>query len=488
MLRFCQARTFPSVPGKAKVQDYDSGPEECAFFLEQVVSAGGIKDPAPGCVPASSRWPFVRVWAERGGKILGEVAQWPARASSQPTWFSARKLGFRLAAASSATLRIEVRDGSTVLASAQTDMKDLQVHQRISLAADVQPGVPKSSVSFQILDCQAVLRPRTVYLVRHGESEWNKAQSSLNLHGMVRTTDHPLSAKGRDQAEALRHLLQIEFDKARSGKASPSVAPMLKPGLILASPLGRALQTAVITYGPLLDKADAHENEMVLVPNCKEKQNFGGLDTVCTKLGEEILQSSQEELKSLYSDLEKDTFIINSFRQLRFDLEEVQERWWPEGQAESTAQMKARMQEFMYQLLFSSQECLVVFGHSLFFQQLMREFMSEDVRRSETGQLLSKSKLPNCGVVRLDLALAPAHAFDFLPPLRRFLPRGFSPSSAPADHLFAELQFALRSEQMKGSDEDAGRPLHQGEKAQNKHVTCVACGMKLHKHMWPREF
>jgi len=399
-----QARTFPPVPGKATVLDYASSAsaaEECAFFLEQVVSVPGIDDAMRAC--ASSRLPYVRVWVESGGKTLGEVAEWPSRPSSHPSWFSARKLGLRMAAALSATLRIEVCDGSTVLGSAQTNMKDLRVHQRIELAADVRPGVQKSSVVFQILDCQAVLRPKSVYLIRHGESEWNKAQRSLNLHGMVRTTDHPLSAKGRDQAEALRHLLQMELDKAGSDKADPSVAPMLQPGLILASPLGRALQTAIIAYGPLLEKAKLGRNELVLAPNCKEKQNFGGLDTVCTKLGEEILQSSQEELRVLYSRLEKDKFIVDAFRQLRFDVEEVQERWWPEGQAESTGQLKARMREFMYQLLFSSQESLVIFGHSLFFQQLMREFLSDDVRKSVVGQQLSKSKLPNCGVVRLQV-------------------------------------------------------------------------------------
>ncbi|CAE7500615.1 EXD3, partial [Symbiodinium pilosum] len=197
---------------------------------------------------------------------------------------------------------------------------------------------------------------------------------------MVRTTDHPLSKKGRNQAEALRNLLQIELDKAHAGNANPSVAQMLQPGMVMASPLGRALQTAVIAYGPLQDKAESvRQTELVLAPNCKEKQNFGGLDTVCTKMGEEILATSLDELKSLYSDLEKDKFIVNSFQQMRFDLEEVLDRWWPDGQAESTAQLKARLQEFMFQLLFSSQESVVVFGHSLFFQQLMREFLSDDV-------------------------------------------------------------------------------------------------------------
>jgi len=175
----------------------------------------------------------------------------------------------------------------------------------------------------------------------------------------------------------------------------------LQPGVIMASPLGRALQTAVIAYGPLAKASEAHE--MILAPNAKEKQNFGGLDTVCTKMGEEILLSTQEELRSLYADQTKDAYVADLFKQLRFDLEEVQERWWSDGQAESTKQLEARLDEFMYQLLFMPKASVVVFGHSLFFQQLVRKFLSEDMRTSEFGQQLCKQKLSNCGVLRLDM-------------------------------------------------------------------------------------
>ena len=46
-------------------------------------------------------------------------------------------------------------------------------------------------------------RRKRLYVIRHGESEWNKAQSGLDLPSMYAQVDHPLSAEGRRQAEAL---------------------------------------------------------------------------------------------------------------------------------------------------------------------------------------------------------------------------------------------------------------------------------------------
>lgn len=396
-----QARAFDST---GKVGTYSGG--ECAFFLEQVWNVPCLEQ--PNMCAAVNRNPSVVVWVEASARPLGQMAEWPSKSSSQPAWFSARCLGFQLSAEtlqnSSAILCVELRDASTVLGSLQLPMKDLALHQRLQKALNTnQQGAPPV-VSFQILDCKAVLRPRTVYLVRHGESQWNKAQGKMDIHGMVRTTDHSLSAKGREQAEKLCHALRTELEKDLAGTAHPSIGPMLRPGMIMTSPLGRALQTAVIAYGPILTKAAAPcKNQMVLAPNCKEKQNLGGLDTHCTKVGEEILQGCQEELHNLYSGTEKEKFMVSTFEQMQFDLEEVKDTWWPPGQSESTKQLQARLEEFMYQLLFASQQSIVVFGHSLFFQQLMRRFFSDSYRPNELAQRLSTGKLPNCGVVRLDL-------------------------------------------------------------------------------------
>lgn len=401
-----KARTFPLIGGAAQVGNHSGG--TCAFFLEQVTNVPS-SDSQPGMCSGVSRHPSVVVWAEVSGKPLGQVAEWPSKTCLQPAWFSARSLGFQLGAdAASAVLRVELRDASSVLASLQLPMKDLLLHERLAKPLDTtQPGA-RPVVSFQILDSKVVLRPRTVYLVRHGESQWNKAQGKLDIHGMVRTTDHSLSSKGREQAETLGRLMQAELNKDGGGTlretANANVAPMLRPDIIMASPLGRALQTAVIAYGPILAKtSEQHQHELILAPNAKEKQNLGGLDTHCTKIGQEILQGCQEELQNLYAGSGKEKIIDAVFEHFQYDLEEVNARWWPEGQSESTKQLHGRLEEFMYQLLFASHESIVVFGHSLFFQQLMRKYFNESYKQNELAQKLSFGKLPNCGVVRLEL-------------------------------------------------------------------------------------
>jgi broad specificity phosphatase PhoE len=65
-------------------------------------------------------------------------------------------------------------------------------------------------------------RPLTVYLVRHGETQWNREGRCQGV------TDIPLTEKGIQQAEALGR-----------GFATK------RPSLILASPLQRAHETAI---------------------------------------------------------------------------------------------------------------------------------------------------------------------------------------------------------------------------------------------------
>ena len=47
---------------------------------------------------------------------------------------------------------------------------------------------------------------KTLYLVRHGESKWNEAQSDVNLVNMMKTVDHPLNGTGIEQANKLNTL------------------------------------------------------------------------------------------------------------------------------------------------------------------------------------------------------------------------------------------------------------------------------------------
>ena len=63
--------------------------------------------------------------------------------------------------------------------------------------------------------------PLSVHLVRHGETEWNRDGRCQGV------TDIPLTPKGLSQAEAVAATFAAK-----------------RPGLILSSPLQRALETA----------------------------------------------------------------------------------------------------------------------------------------------------------------------------------------------------------------------------------------------------
>lgn len=80
-----------------------------------------------------------------------------------------------------------------------------------------------------------------LFLLRHGQTEWNRAG---RLQGHL---DSPLTGTGRSQALRMRDLL-------------PDPAGMLR----LSSPLGRAVETARLVFGPLPFQTDARLAEIAL--------------------------------------------------------------------------------------------------------------------------------------------------------------------------------------------------------------------------------
>lgn len=268
------------------------------------------------------------------------------------------------------------------------------------LESEINKAITPCRLAFQILDSSVVTQKRQVFFVRHGESLWNAAQSKMQLHEMGRQTDHPLSAKGRAQAEALSaRLARASADGASGG----SEQLLFQPGVAFcSSPLTRAIQTAVIALGPTMVKQGDCSGELTLMANAREKQNFGGLDTHSTKVGAQVLQSTLDQLRDVYAGGED---ILDTFSQLRFDTQEVQDRWWCEEQAESPERLNQRLEEFLSQLLCFPATVVVVVGHSHFFRSFFQRFLSEEfrVRQPAFAQQLAKSKLNNCGVVRLEL-------------------------------------------------------------------------------------
>jgi broad specificity phosphatase PhoE len=414
MVSTSTARQFPhrqlassseASPLKAikSVRDLATVNGECLLFLERATNvpyADAIRDLTCQAVTTRAHGePSVRAWAEDAdGKLVGKVAEWPSKhCNTAPSWYTAYSLGFPMGHEGVSRLNIELRDGSALIASCTVPYADLPGHSMVHKEMDIRPPASQTgdrpcSVTFQVIDSAEVLAKRTVYFVRHGESSWNKAQSKLDLYEMGRQTDHPLSSKGREQAEELSSLVNEAQDN-----------DLLHPDVIYVSPLTRAIQTAVIGLRSVLAQPDF--GHLVLMANAREKQNFGGFDSKPCCTGSNVLKRTLDELVLLYKGQKGADEVVKAFQKLKIDTAEVEDRWWHNVQAESPAQLKGRLSEFMAQLKYSPYKSIVVVGHSHFFRAVFKEFVSDSFkeRRKDFADQLSKMKLSNCGVARLSL-------------------------------------------------------------------------------------
>lgn len=400
--------------------EWGRGGGECYLLLERCCDiprqsrSSFCSNPTSACQGEGAEekgHPFVRVWAERtDGTRLGREAEWPVRRSAQaPSWFCAKPLGVRIAEEPDTMLRLQVRDAGGLVGELSAMLGQLPGAQAIVetplIMAEAYSARKPSTVTFQVLDSSVVLRPRTVFFIRHAESTWNAAQSKGDLTTMAQTTDHPISVKGRGQAEGLRD----RIDKAQARDLAHARA-MLGADAFYVSPLTRAIQTAVIGLGPGLLGSEAEEaGELMLMGSAREKQNFGGRDSMSTKTGADILRNAHRELCDLYNEDPDDQEEIDRvFGRLRFDVRDAEEEWWCPENSDSKKELGHRLDDFISQLLYTPHRTAVVVGHSHFFREVYRKFLSAEWERSNVkfSKELKQGKMDNCGVVRVELDAA----------------------------------------------------------------------------------
>jgi broad specificity phosphatase PhoE len=164
-----------------------------------------------------------------------------------------------------------------------------------------------------------------IYLIRHGQSEFNAAHGPGLPDPMIR--DAPLTAKGVEQARAARR------EVARLGIR-----------LVIASPLTRALQTAQHIFG------GTHEINVMVEP--RER-----LEHSCD------VGSPPDALRAAFPDL---------------DFDHIPEVWWHTGTPnelgytpEPTQEFSHRIGQFAAQLATMSPRPIAVVGHGNTFRQLV---------------------------------------------------------------------------------------------------------------------
>lgn len=352
--------------------------------------------------------PQVRAWASTvEGKLIGHEAEWPSRVNTRsPKWFSARPLGApRLLGAQDAVLHMELRDGVQVVGRLQAPFVDLVSLRVITMAFNMLGSdCPPASVTFKVLDSWSFrMGFRTVYFVRHGESVWNAAQNKAKFHEMAAEFDHPLSSVGASQAERLRQ--RIAKGIAASSGADTAAVELSNPDVLYVSPLCRAIQTALIAFGPSQVKMN---QEMVLMASARENQNFGGLDSMSRMRGAQIVRHAGESLKRVYPKQEDEHKLDNAlsvWKQQAFDVQDAQEQWWCLGPMDTAKQIQTRVQDFMAQIMYAPHKTSIVVGHSHFFRSVFKACICEEFaeRNSSLAEGITSKKLSNCGVARVTL-------------------------------------------------------------------------------------
>ena len=102
---------------------------------------------------------------------------------------------------------------------------------------------------------------------------------------MVREHDHPLNETGYKQALQLQLAIRRALaDPPKDGQEPTTAQSLGLAGAFWASPLTRAVQTAITALEPILSQPG---NMLELKLNAREKKNFGGLDSIGRVCGNE---------------------------------------------------------------------------------------------------------------------------------------------------------------------------------------------------------
>lgn len=357
--------------------------------------------------------PYALAYVARSGEVVGDMAQWHHHKDcGNPCWNSVKDLGATVIGSSACAedqLVIELYDKDAPgkpddpIGSIELPLRNVRIDQWYDMLLHLEPSAAKKcaalgtkpAIRFRIVSTPP--KVKHVFLVRHGESLWNKAQKERDVSGALSQVDHPLSKQGLEQCIKLREKI-LQAEKKGPTEWTDGEAQFFGANLILSSPLTRAVQTTLVGVQPIVTRLNG---SLRLCRNAREQRNRGGRDTTGAATGEEgIMERVQQALRQAGASEEETTMYTSG---IRLDATEVEHRWWNSSK-ESATSVNLRLEEFVEQLRFIQEERIVVVGHSHFFRALLQKNVRDDTMISGVDRktLLSR-KLLNCGVLKLTL-------------------------------------------------------------------------------------
>lgn len=280
----------------------------------------------------------------------------------------------------------------------------------ITEGADLTPTPRPQPCCVQLRVLPPCPPKKRLFVVRHGESVWNQGQREANLVALYSQVDHPLNAKGRQQAEGLAASLAAASSSRLELVSDEACAlrELCAAPLVLCSPLTRALQTCLIGLGAACGLREA-ARRVRLVPAARERRNHGAVDSIGCAVGEaEIAERLLTTTTQLYGgDAEAAKAAVGG---VALDDLEVCSKWWSGPPAEPKEEVAERLGDLVRQLRYCHEETIVLVSHSHWIRELLREYLADafSVAQPELGAMLRSHKLSTCGVACLDLDFATA--------------------------------------------------------------------------------
>ncbi|KAL1520503.1 hypothetical protein AB1Y20_022082 [Prymnesium parvum] len=259
------------------------------------------------------------------------------------------------------------------------------------------------------------VRRKRLFLVRHGESFWNSAQSRMDVVPLLTQIDHPLTLTGYHQAAVLAAALRTA---QRHYFAQPRlVRQLLDAEAVWSSPLTRALQTAIVGAAPLLSPRGCcapPPKPLHLRVNAREHQKLGAADCVGVAMGAECVLRAISELRLLGEKAAEGTPLPFDAERLAAEAAQVvapavdhleaERRWW-EHSSETEQMVGERIDALLEQVRHSAEASIVLVGHSYFFRQLLRAQLHPSFaqRFPERARALTEGKLAHCAIACCEL-------------------------------------------------------------------------------------
>jgi broad specificity phosphatase PhoE len=212
---------------------------------------------------------------------------------------------------------------------------------------------------------------KVVFLLRHGQSNYNAGGLDKHVPGLASNyKDAPLTETGLYEALTVADKLEalLNGSRAPGTQEEEDLVALTGPGgCAYASPLTRAVQTALVALGPLFQRNS--QLKLVLDPNMRESVDKLHWDSVGDSHLEEIKRKALARLEGL-GDAGRGA--AEAAKSVTVDASATAGQWWSDSE-DSRDSLEERIETFFRTVSLSECRIAIVAGHSGLFRDTFKD-------------------------------------------------------------------------------------------------------------------